>query len=194
MRLPLLKLAVIASILALPVAARADIIDDFTFTSSSHTIFYSLPGSFTFAELPSPLIQSFSESAPTTIDGAAGYNVSGTYYLPPGYLGDNLLLYLPSSIFGSSPVGFGGATFFSYTAQGSPVTITATFAPGTYSLDSASSSGITPYTLTIRQEAATTPEPWSLTLLATGIASLIGLAGIRHLGSIRLAGCPIPRF
>ena len=46
----LLGLTTLASVLALPLAAHADTVDDFVLTGGGHTISYSLPASTTFMD------------------------------------------------------------------------------------------------------------------------------------------------
>jgi hypothetical protein len=61
----------LVSALILPLTAQADTLDDFTLAGDGHTITYSLPATSAFPDFP--FFNSFTESAPTTIDGVSGY-------------------------------------------------------------------------------------------------------------------------
>ncbi|MEO6815611.1 MAG: PEP-CTERM sorting domain-containing protein [Edaphobacter sp.] len=188
-----LAFTALASVLALPLAAHADTIDDFVLTGGGHTLSYSLPATTTFQGDPS--VEFFMASAPTTIDGVPGYTVTGSYEAVFSGIG-NLQLQVPESIFGYSSILFQGpqlvsTVFVPPTDPFSSPNLIATFLPGTYDLSGAGQSFDTfppstgpslPYTLTITPETATamTPEPSSLVLLATGVFALIGLTTMKR--------------
>lgn len=184
----------LASVLALPLAARADAIDDFVLTGGGHTLTYSLPATTTFPDDPS--LEFFFANATTTIDGVPSYTVFGQYDAIPSQIG-TLQLQVPESIFGYPAILFQGpllvsTVFVPPTDPFSPPNLIATFIPGTYDLTGAGQSFATgetgpslPYTLTITPQTTTamTPEPSSLLLLATGVFGFAGFAAIkrRHL-------------
>lgn len=185
---PLCSILLLASVLTLPLAARADAIDDFVITGGGHTLSYSLPSTTTFANDLS--VEFFMASDPnTTIDGVPGYAVLGQYEAIPSGIG-TLQLDVPESIFGYSAILFQGPQLVSIAYVPSsdpfnPMDIVATFLPGTYDLTGAGLSPGSletgpslPYTLTITAQTATaiTPEPSSLALLATGILGFAAFA------------------
>lgn len=176
----------LASALILPLTAHADTIDDFILTGDGHTITYSLPATSAFPDFFH--FNSFTESAPTMIDGVSGYVESGQYFLPVGPNIPRMLIDVPSSVFGIGFLEFSGPVFFTFTTE--PASnpppdfqddVVPTFTPGIYTLQ-----GLGPalqpfsppvfYTLTITPEGASTPEPSSLVLLATGALGLISFA------------------
>jgi hypothetical protein len=191
MRKALFTLALLASAFTLPLTAHADTIDDFTLVGQGHTITYSLPATSAFPDFSH--FNSFTESAPTTVDGVSGYVESGQYFFP-GLNVPRLLIDVPSSVFGIGFLEFSGPVFFTSTTE--PASnpppdlqddVVPTFTPGTYTLQSLGSSlqPFSPpvfYTLTITQETPTTPtpEPTSLTLLATGALGFISIAARRR--------------
>ncbi len=102
---PLFGLATLASILALPLTAHADTIDDFLLTGGGHTISYSLPATLTFPYGPS--IEFVYATATATIDGVPGYVMQGGYDAIPSQIG-TLQLFVPDAIFGYSQILFQG--------------------------------------------------------------------------------------
>lgn len=188
---PLCSILLLASVLTLPLTARADAIDDFVLTGGGHTISYSLPSTTTFANDPS--VEFFFATAIATIDNVPGYTLFGQYDAIPSQIG-TLQLDVPESIFGYPSILFQGPQLVSVAYVPSsdpfnPMDIVATFLPGTYDLTGAGlapgsleTGPSLPYTLTItpQTETAITPEPSSLTLLATGILGFAAFAAIRH--------------
>lgn len=188
-----LGLTALASVLALPLTAHADTVDDFVLTGGGHTISYSLPASTTFVDGLS--IEYFSAIANETIDGVPGYVEGGQYDAIPS-LSATLQLFVPETIFGFSAIQFQGPLLTSYiivpsTDPVNPFNVVATFIPGAYDLlgqgvsfyPSLTNIGPpVPYTLTITPQTATatTPEPPSWALLATGIFGLLGFAAIKR--------------
>jgi hypothetical protein len=193
----LCPLLLLASVLALPLAAHADAVDDFMLTGGGQTITYSLPATSSFPDYD--LFNFFSESAPTTVNGVAVGVVAGDYYVfPPNpVFGPTLVLNVADTA-GNPALILSGPQFFSvdYVPASNPppylpVDVVPTFTPGTYTLQNYGSpfnplSSPISYTLTITQETptATTPEPPSLPLLATGALGFMGFAAMkrRHIG------------
>ncbi|HWW97039.1 MAG TPA: PEP-CTERM sorting domain-containing protein [Edaphobacter sp.] len=187
MRKALFTLALLASAFLLPLTAHADTVDDFTLVGQGHTITYSLPATSAFPDFFH--FNSFTESAPTTIDGVSGYVESGQYFFP-GLNTPRLLIGVPSSVFGVGFLEFSGPVFFTATTE--PASnpppdfqddVVPTFTPGIYTLQSLGPAlqPFSPpvfYTLTITPETSTasTPEPASLTLLATGALGIMSVA------------------
>lgn len=191
MRKQLSSTILLAFTLLLPVVAHADAIDDFVLTGGGQTISYSLPATSSFPDYD--LFNFFNESAPTTVDGVSLGVVTGSYYAIGAYYFPILVLNVTDAI-GTPGLNLYGPQFFSvnYVYAPNPLPylqedVVPTFMPGTYTLQDYGSpfdplSSPIPYTLTISQETATatTPEPPSLTLLATGALGLIGLATIKR--------------
>jgi hypothetical protein len=186
----LFTLALLASAFTLRLTARADTLDDFTLKGDGHTISYSLPATSAFPDFSH--FNSFTESAPTTIDSVSGYVESSQYFFPVGPNIPRMLIGVPSSVFGIGFLEFSGPVFFTFTTE--PASnpppflqddVVPTFTPGIYTLQSLGPAlqPFSPpvfYTLTITPEVVSTPEPSSLVLLATGAVGLISLATRRR--------------
>ncbi|NYF53586.1 PEP-CTERM sorting domain-containing protein [Tunturiibacter gelidoferens] len=185
MRNPLFAFVLLASILTLPLAARADTIDDFTLVGDGNTFTFSLPASFTVPNHPH-LDSALLGNVATSVDGAGGYSSALTIYLP-------LLGFRSGFDIFVAPSGSSGGHTYDYQLQGAylanqptePFTdplATVTFLTGTYQLStfldgipSLTNGGI-PFTLTIAPETAATPEPGTLLLIAIGGLGLITAA------------------
>lgn len=175
-------LALIAITFAIPTTAHADLIDDFVLTTAYGTIAFSLPARNIPTEYTYPSEFLFRASA--TVNGVAGYQVSGFVYLPPNppLSRSGLDIIVLPSITGPTGLEFNANGTYLATGTGAD----ATFIPGTYHLVDARDPPFYfatlggPYTLTISPETpvAITAEPTTLTLLVTG--SLTLLSGIRR--------------
>jgi hypothetical protein len=186
MRKALFPLALLASALALPLAAHADTIDDFVLTGNGESVTFSLPAT-TDGYILHAHFNSFFESAPGTIDGSP-VTLGALFYVPyfAGLLqgipalgiSSTPLTSFPLDLYGDIPYTFNEvpAQFPNPSDEG---TVYFTFVPGTYELkDSPYTPGLA-YTLTITPETSTaaTTEPTTLLLFATGLAAgMIGLA------------------
>jgi hypothetical protein len=185
----LFTLALLAPAFTLPLTAHADTIDDFKLTGGGQTITFSLPatGVYTLHEH----FNSFGANGPGTIDGTP-VTIGATFYVLNVNPGDPALglfsiplLPLPDELWGSISYNWFivPAEFPNPSDEG---TFNVTFIPGTYQLQNSSPYHLPPpvlfdYTLTITPETtASTPEPASLTLLATGALGIISIAARRR--------------
>jgi hypothetical protein len=189
----LFTFALLASAFAFPLAAHADTIDDFVLTGNGHTITYSLPATSSNREFH--IFNFFEAGGPAAIDGVPGYVESGRYNVFGDLFPVTLVLNVstPGFVF-DSVLNLGGPRFYSFVIEPAsnpypylPDDVVLTFIPGTYSLQGLATHGLQPfdppvfYTLTITQggATATTPEPSSLALLATGALGLMAFAATR---------------
>jgi hypothetical protein len=190
MRKALFTLALLTSAFTLPLTAHADTIDDFVLTGNGETVTFSLPatGVYTFHGH----FDSFFTSAPGTINGAP-VTLDPTFYVQ--YF-ENVPQAPALSIFSKPPSNIPNLYgSIAYTWSIVPAqfpnpqdegTLYITFVPGTYQLQT---TGFFPpfnppldFSLTITPETSTaaTPEPASLTLLATGALGITSLAARRR--------------
>ena len=175
----------LALLLVFTPKAHADQIDDFTLTGDGHTIRFSLPATgVTGISLNPPRLSDHYTASITsaTVDGIGGYTGQGDFRfyatgngdVALGFsnqdLGRSLYFYLygGESVIGYSSINFPGP----YSGTADVFFRLGTFDLVTYDFNE-NPTGRTPYTLTITPEAATAPEPATLTLLATGALGLL---------------------
>jgi hypothetical protein len=175
----LFTFVLLASASILPLAAHADTVDDFTLAGNSTTITYSLPSTVSFTNFP--LFNFFSQSAPTTINGVSGFNETSLYYDTSIFPKISMTLSVPSTVPGSPQLILTGPQFIDFDFE-SPTLGSATFIPGTYTLESLNFFNLLQpfsppifYDLTITPESTppAVPEPSSLLLFITGAAGLL---------------------
>jgi PEP-CTERM motif-containing protein len=190
MRKTLFTITLLASAFTLPLIAHADTIDDFVLTGNGETVTFSLPATGVYTLHLH--FNSFSASGPGTIDGAPA-TVGAAFYVryfeivqgaPDLSVGSNPPSSIPN-LYGSIPYSWFvvPAEFPNPSDEG---TFNVTFIPGTYQLSNTGPFFHPPtlldFTLTITPETPTapTPEPASLTLLATGALGIISVAARRR--------------
>ena len=166
----------LALLVLLSPLARADAIDDFTFTTSAHTFTFSLPAlipDFYPPGYPPPGphvgIDNYVTSATGDVDGVGGHLFAldfGTSVSPFPY-GFNLTVDGAAASYQAS-----GPHLVSGPLTDFP---TGTFSYTDYPIPQPNQIREGPYTLTITPVAATAPEPSSLVLLLTGAGGSLGL-------------------
>ncbi len=168
MRSLFVALSILAA--ALPLAAAADPVDNFTLTGNGNTYTWSLPATETYPDYPHLGYIVFPGTV--TINGTAQTTGDIGFYTIFGISGPDL--YVPGindTLYGQWLANLGpGPTGF----------VSVTFDLGTFDLNDYHFGPYnnpplpTPYTLTITQtDAATTPEPSALILLATALLAII---------------------
>jgi hypothetical protein len=162
----------------LPIASHADTTDLFTITGDSNVYTFTLPQVFTFAD-QLHLVALPTQTATGTVDGVGGHTFDVTFLTDIGSSGDSLTF---------NGVTLSGPVLVSLIGQsGTPGNLIDTAeitGVGHYRLINLQNSSFNEpdyFALTIDQETTPAPEPSTLTLLATGILSLL-LLPIRKSG------------
>ena len=183
---PSILLAILSSTVV--VSAHASTMDDFLLIGEGNTITYSLPDSAIVMDHPHGVTTG--GTALTNINGVSGYSITSLYYVPRLPDLPSMVWYGPSSIDGGVLALYGPWVVSDTVIPISDPTpdytdnLLVTFVPGTYDFSAIDGTSVVSYTLTITPEAA--PEPASLGLFATGLLSVLGIAGIRR----RCVGTP----
>ncbi|MEI9979136.1 MAG: PEP-CTERM sorting domain-containing protein [Edaphobacter sp.] len=177
MRKAFLPLALFSSSLILSHSTFADTMDDFVLTGDGNTITFSLPAS------PPGNMMTCPPNAPSCLPGSeTAFSVSTmvtlnnaqtteTIEFPTNRFGGGLQILFPED-----PLDLFGAQLFT------PDAANPTFLTDGPFLLSQTTQGNPPfvsYSLTITPEAASTPEPSTMALVATGLVSLVGFAALR---------------
>ena len=187
MRKALFPLALLAS--ALTLTAHADTIDDFVLTGDGHTITFSAPAIYSTPN-PSHHVTATLADIASSVNGVGGYSLFISFWLPSYPFRSGLDFEITPSLSTGVPGIFSeyeltGPDLIEILPGTTPTFTVAEFLPGTYSLSTffgipQNTEGGIPFTLTITPEAASTPEPSTLLLFATGLAAgMIPLAA-RH--------------
>lgn len=180
---------------ALPALAYADGIDDFVLTGDGHTFTFSLPATDTaYISLDPPRLSDHYGAlySNATVDGIGGYTGRGDFRFYGTQYGDVFLDFVSSdlglifgyNLFGDSVIEV-SSTFVSYPCGDGVIgcgvhdRANVFFRLGSHDLTTLPAypdyKPRIPFTLTITPEAptSTTPEPATLTLLATGALGLL---------------------
>jgi hypothetical protein len=177
MRKALLPLAFLAAAFTLSLTARADTIDDFVLTGGGNNITFSLPASppGNLRTCPTGIVTSCLPGSETDFSVSTVVSFDGVSTLES--------IDFPTSRFGGG-LSLGQLRLFGNGELFTPDAAYPTFLTGSFDLSAINPSGNPPiidYTLTITPDpSAATPEPASLTLLATGAFGFIALAAGRR--------------
>jgi hypothetical protein len=171
MRRTLFALALLASSFVLSLTAHADGIDDFVLTStdgSGITITFSLPAS------PPGNLTTCPPVFPSSCLPGSETDFSVITMVTNNGVSTKEGIDFPTSMF-EGGMSLGATRFFGPQLF-EPNAATPTFLIGTFDLDTFGDPPFFDYSLTITPEPATTPEPSSVALLATGMFGLVGFA------------------
>ncbi len=188
MRKALFTLALLASPFTLPLAAHADTIDDFVLTGDGNIITFSAPAIYS-APNPSHMVTATLPDIASSVNGVGGYSLFISFWLPSWPFRSGLDFEITPSLSTGVPGVFSeyeltGPDLIELLPGTTPTFTVAEFLPGTYSLSTFfviphNTVGGIPFTLTITPETASTPEPSTLLLFATGMMGIVGAIGRR---------------